>query len=120
MLVRPPPWVCHGRRLTIQAISSSRKSTSFRNCGPCRSPRKVAMREIVTGSFAPCKLRLWPVSSIRVVDWNIERGEKLPGIVDFLASQGADLLILQEVDINTRRARRLHVAEEIARILGMD
>lgn len=78
------------------------------------------MPELVTGSFAPRSWRFWPPGSIRVVDWNIDRGEKLPAIVDFLASQNADLLVLQEVDMNTRRTRHLNVAEEIARALGMD
>jgi len=42
-----------------------------------------------------------------IVNWNIERGLQLPAIVDFLESQNADLLILQEVDLNARRTRRV-------------
>jgi endonuclease/exonuclease/phosphatase family metal-dependent hydrolase len=57
---------------------------------------------------------------MRVVNWNIERGLRLPEIIDFLGSQNADLLILQEVDFNARRTRRLNIAEEIARRLGMN
>src|SRR5260370_11639877 len=57
---------------------------------------------------------------MRVVNWNIERGLRLPEIIDFLGSQNADLLILQEVDFNARRTRHLNVAEEIARPLGMN
>jgi endonuclease/exonuclease/phosphatase family metal-dependent hydrolase len=78
------------------------------------------MQEIVTGSFAPGSWRFWPPASIRVIDWNIDRGEKLPAIVEFLSSENPDLLVLQEVDMNTRRARRLNVAEEVARALGMN
>src|SRR5262249_17874396 len=77
------------------------------------------MEEILTVSFAPQTWRFWPPSSLRVVDWNIERGLKLPEIVDFLASQNADLLVLQEVDIGTRRTRRMNIAGEVARALGM-
>jgi endonuclease/exonuclease/phosphatase family metal-dependent hydrolase len=44
----------------------------------------------------------------------------LPEITDFLASQQADLLILQEVDLNARRTRFRNVAEDIARKLGMN
>jgi endonuclease/exonuclease/phosphatase family metal-dependent hydrolase len=40
--------------------------------------------------------------------------------IDFLESQNADLLILQEVDLNARRTKRVNVAEEIARQLGMN
>src|SRR5258708_35451981 len=57
---------------------------------------------------------------MRVVNWNIERGLRLTEIIDFLGSQNADLLILQEVDLNARRTRRLNIAEEIARRLGMN
>src|SRR6266478_1112847 len=57
---------------------------------------------------------------MRVVNWNIERGLRLPEIIDFLGSQNADLLILQEVDFNARRTHRLNIAEEIARRLGMN
>ena len=78
------------------------------------------MQEIVTGSFAPCDWRLWPPVRIRVIDWNIDRGSKLPAIVDFLSAQNADLLVLQEADLNTRRAGNANVAEEIARRLDMD
>jgi len=78
------------------------------------------MQEIVTDNFATHAWRLWRPNSIRVVDWNIARGEKLAVVVDFLSSQNADLLVLQEVDWNTRRTRNLKVAEEVARTLGMN
>ena len=77
------------------------------------------MQEILTGKFAPLPLMLWPPKSLRIVDWNIDRGQQLQGITDFLASAHADILILQEVDVNARRTHRLNIAEEIARKLGM-
>lgn len=78
------------------------------------------MQEILTGKFAPLPLVLWPPKSLRIVDWNIARGQHLQGITDFLASANADILILQEVDVNARRTHRLNIAEEIARKLGMN
>jgi endonuclease/exonuclease/phosphatase family metal-dependent hydrolase len=78
------------------------------------------MQEILSGKFAPPPLRLRPPESLRIVDWNIARGQQLQGITDFLASANADILILQEVDVNARRTRRLNIAEEIARKLGMN
>jgi len=78
------------------------------------------MQEILTGKFAPLPLMLWPPKSLRIVDWNIERGQQLQGITDFLASANADILMLQEVDVNARRTHRLNIAEEIARKLGMN
>jgi endonuclease/exonuclease/phosphatase family metal-dependent hydrolase len=81
-------------------------------------PRSQQAIEI--GSFARWGLTLWPPSSIRVVDWNIDRGLQLSGVIDFLASANADLLILQEVDLNARRTRRLNIAREIAQKLQMN
>jgi len=45
---------------------------------------------------------------------------RLQGIIDFLKDMNADVLILQEVDINARRTHRLNIAEEIARKLQMN
>src|SRR5712672_4073953 len=78
------------------------------------------MQEIVTGNFAPFNWGLWPPRSLRIVDWNIDRGQQLQGIIEFLASTNADILILQEVDFNARRTHRLNIAQEIARKLEMD
>jgi len=78
------------------------------------------MQEIVTGNFAPFKWVLWPPRSLRIVDWNINRGQQLQGVIEFLASTNADILILQEVDFNARRTHRLNIAQEIARKLEMD
>jgi endonuclease/exonuclease/phosphatase family metal-dependent hydrolase len=54
------------------------------------------------------------------VDWNIARGQQLQSVTEFLASANADILILQEVDVNARRTHRLNIAEEIARELEMN
>jgi endonuclease/exonuclease/phosphatase family metal-dependent hydrolase len=78
------------------------------------------MREIVTGNFAPFRLVVWPPSSLRVVNWNIDRGQQLEGVIDFLAGANADILLLQEVDLNARRTHHLNIAEEIARRLQMN
>jgi endonuclease/exonuclease/phosphatase family metal-dependent hydrolase len=78
------------------------------------------MPEIVTGNFAPFKWFLWPPRHLRIVDWNINRGLDLQGIIEFLASTNADILILQEADLYARRTHRLNIAQEIARKLEMD
>jgi endonuclease/exonuclease/phosphatase family metal-dependent hydrolase len=78
------------------------------------------MQEIVTGNFAPFRWVAWPPTSVRIVDWNIDRGLQLQGVIDFLAGANADILVLQEVDLNARRTRRLNIAEEIARNLRMN
>jgi endonuclease/exonuclease/phosphatase family metal-dependent hydrolase len=80
----------------------------------------MEMHDIVTGNFAP---RRWIVSapkSLRIVDWNIDRGLQLQRVIDFLGAANADVLILQEVDLNARRTHRMNIAEEIARKLEMN
>jgi endonuclease/exonuclease/phosphatase family metal-dependent hydrolase len=78
------------------------------------------MKDLLIGNFAPWRLQLFPVQSIRVVDWNIDRGLRLSEIADFLASQDADLLTLQEVDLNANRTDRRNIAEDLARRLRMN
>jgi endonuclease/exonuclease/phosphatase family metal-dependent hydrolase len=73
--------------------------------------------EILTGEFAPAGR---VPRTIRVIDWNIDRGEDLAGVIRFLQSADADLLLLQELDLNARRTRRVNVAEEIARKLKLN
>lgn len=78
------------------------------------------MSDLLTGAFAPRRWGLWPPDSLRVVSWNIDRGLRLARLLDFLADQTADLLILQEVDIHARRTGFLNVAETIAQRLEMN
>ena len=78
------------------------------------------MNDILAGNYALPRWELWPQNAVRVVNWNIERGMRLTEVIDFLDSQRADLLILQEVDLNARRTHFLNIAEEIARKLQMN
>lgn len=78
------------------------------------------MRDILSGNFALPRWSLWAPERIRAVNWNIDRGLKLEQIVEFLEAQRADILILQEVDLNARRTGFRDIAEEIARRLRMN
>ena len=78
------------------------------------------MNDILTGNYAAPRWNLWPRDGMRVVNWNIERGMRLPEILNFLKLQRADLLILQEVDLNARRTNFLNIADDIARTLEMN
>ena len=78
------------------------------------------MTDVLAGNFAPWRWQLGPTRTIRVVDWNINRGLRLPEITEFLAAQRADVLTLQEVDLNAKRTHGLNVAEHLARKLGMN
>jgi endonuclease/exonuclease/phosphatase family metal-dependent hydrolase len=78
------------------------------------------MDDLLAGNFASCRWHFWRPQAIRVVNWNIDRGLRLQEITDFLASQQADVLTLQEVDLNARRTHCRNVAEELARKLQMN
>jgi endonuclease/exonuclease/phosphatase family metal-dependent hydrolase len=80
----------------------------------------MEMPDIVTGNFAPQRWTASAPKSLRIVDWNIDRGQHLQGVTDFLVGVNADILILQEVDLNARRTHRLNIAETIARKLEMN
>ena len=76
--------------------------------------------ELFAENFAPNQWPSWPRSSVRVVDWNIDRGLKLSEIIEFLADSKADVFLLQEVDINAYRTHKLNIAQEIARKLRLN
>ncbi len=57
---------------------------------------------------------------VRILDWNIDRGERLEQIAKGLAGQTPAIYLLQEVDFNSSRSRRLDVADVLARRLGMN
>lgn len=77
-------------------------------------------QEIESGSFAPQGRVHEPHAPILVVDWNIDRGQKLAQIIEFLAWANADLILLQEVDLNTKRTRQLHIARDISQKLRLN
>jgi endonuclease/exonuclease/phosphatase family metal-dependent hydrolase len=80
----------------------------------------MSTNEVIAENFAPNQWLSWPRSSVRVVDWNIDRGLKLSEIVDFLGDSNADVFLLQEVDVNAQRTNRLNIAQEIARKLRLN
>ena len=80
----------------------------------------TSIQEIETGNFSPPRLVLIPPDSIRVVNWNINRGLRLQPVIEFLASAKADVVLLQESDLNARRTHHLNIAKEIAQKLQMN
>lgn len=76
--------------------------------------------EIDTGSFANPRWPLCPPSSVKLVCWNINRGLQLPRIIEFLSRSQADILLLQEADLNARRTHHIHIAREIAQRLQLN
>jgi endonuclease/exonuclease/phosphatase family metal-dependent hydrolase len=58
--------------------------------------------------------------SVRVVTWNIERGEQLDRVANELSRNAADLYLFQEVDYKTRRSGNADEAAELAHRLDMN
>jgi len=80
----------------------------------------TSVPEIETGSFASPRWLFCPASSVKVVCWNINRGLQLPRIMEFLSRSQADILLLQEADLNARRTHHLNIAREIAQKLQLN
>ena len=80
----------------------------------------IQLEQLETDSFAPANDALEALSSVRIVSWNVNRGLQLDGVLDFLTDASADLILLQEVDVNARRTHHRNVAREIARTLRMN
>jgi endonuclease/exonuclease/phosphatase family metal-dependent hydrolase len=78
------------------------------------------MEELESGSFSNKSFpRVWP-ETVRVMSWNINRGLEFNGIVNFLEACSADLILLQEADINAHRTGRRNIPREIAQALRMN
>ena len=56
----------------------------------------------------------------RLLNWNIDRGKPLDGILAVIREENPDLCIFQEVDLGARRTQGMDVAQEIAKIAGMN
>jgi endonuclease/exonuclease/phosphatase family metal-dependent hydrolase len=80
----------------------------------------TSVPEIETGSFATTRWVLFPPSSVSVVCWNINRGIQLDRIIEFLGRSKADIVVLQEADLNARRTHHLNIAREIAQRLQLN
>lgn len=80
----------------------------------------TSIQEIETGNFASPRWLLCSPSSVTVVSWNINRGLKLQGIMEFLSRARADIILLQEADLNARRTQHINIAREISQKLQLN
>jgi len=74
---------------------------------------------IESSQFLVTRSRPTAHAAIRVVQWNIERGYELPGIIAELQNLDADVLLIQEIDIACDRSKNVDCLTEIARALRM-
>jgi len=91
--------------------------------GGCRgrnSPGAGAerLRHTWQGEFASRSTA--PEGTLKLLDWNIERGLQFEGVKQAIARENPDLCILQEADLHARRTGERNVAEELARSLGFN
>jgi endonuclease/exonuclease/phosphatase family metal-dependent hydrolase len=63
--------------------------------------------------------RATPRKSLRVVAWNVQRGQRFDVIRGVLSQLDADVVLLVEVDNGMARSGDRHVARELAEALGM-
>src|SRR5215469_12259232 len=96
---------------------STTPTTFCEACSSQRGDMPTSVPEIEAGNFATSRWVLFPPKSINVACWNINRGLQLERIIKFLALTKADILLLQEADLNARRTHYLHIAREIAQNL---
>jgi endonuclease/exonuclease/phosphatase family metal-dependent hydrolase len=68
----------------------------------------------------PIPIPPWSRDFVRIVSWNIERGLQFAKILEFLRAIQADLILLQEVDLNARRSQYRDIASEIADALELN
>lgn len=59
-------------------------------------------------------------NNLTVLSWNIERGYKLNELIDALKKADADIILLQELDINCARTNNVNVPKTIADELSMN
>ncbi|HTQ59725.1 MAG TPA: endonuclease/exonuclease/phosphatase family protein [Candidatus Solibacter sp.] len=78
------------------------------------------MLEIETGNFAISRWVVCPPNSLKIVNWNINRGLQLQKVIQFLAGAKPDIVLLQECDLNARRTHHLNIAREIAQQLQLN
>lgn len=75
------------------------------------------MEEVLTGRYAP---RVALSNAVRLMTWNIDRGEHFTGVASLVSRNEADVYLLQEVDLHARRSAELDVANELARAGRLD
>lgn len=80
----------------------------------------MTTEHIESGSFAENTLESLQRSELRVVSWNINRGHRFEQIREFLAAADADVILLQECDLNAIRSGSRNVARDLARELRLN
>ncbi len=78
------------------------------------------MQELETWSFTRTSDAFARPNAVKIVTWNVNRGQRLNEVIEFLSGASADLILLQETDLNARRTHCRNVTQEIARALDVN
>ena len=90
---------------------------SFALAGAADSPMKTPLDTIRAGSYSRSASSR---KEAKLLNWNIDRGKHLEGILTVIRDQKPDLCVFQEVDLGARRTQGMDVAEELAKTVGMN
>lgn len=76
--------------------------------------------QIVTGRYAGRRSDTRLGKRIRLLNWNIARGQNLAGVMDVIRHEQPDICVLQEVDLNAKRTGRRNLADVLAAQFDFD
>lgn len=85
-----------------------------------QAPLNVLPGQFYTADYRDASCAFKPSDTIRVVQWNIERGYKLEKITEELIALNADIVFLQEIDVNCERSGYVDVGTCLAKALHMN
>ena len=85
--------------------------------GATDSPTPNPLDTIRSGTYSHSS---GPHQNARLLNWNIDRGKHLDGIVAAIRESKPDLCVFQEVDLGARRTQGMDVAQELAKTTGMN
>ncbi len=74
----------------------------------------MSLDRILQGQYASRRHNCSQAEQIRLLNWNIERGLDLAGVMDVIRREQPDVCVFQEVDLNARRTGKRHVADLLA------
>lgn len=85
--------------------------------GAADTPARDSLNTIRLGTYSHSAS---PSDDFRLLNWNIDRGKHLNGILAVIRETKPELCIFQEVDLGARRTQGMDVAQELAKTTGMN
>ena len=83
------------------------------------SPPSDPLETLHSGNYSK-SAPLATTASAKILNWNIDRGKHQAGIVAAIRETKPDICIFQEVDFGARRTHGEDVAQDLAKIFGMN